>query len=105
MDEPHHLVFEVDETTKPKKFPPLAENVFNIFKQEIGKYPLNWKTNKTQRVAAENLWNERGEDQIRKALQFHSESKDEKFCPEINSPWDLDTKWTKLNGFKKKQNG
>lgn len=102
---PQNFEIVKDEPTKPKRVTPVAEVVFKIFKEEFGKYPLNWKTNRTQRTAAENLWNERGEVQIRKALRFHRENKDEPFCPTITSPWDLDSKWLKLANANKKQNG
>lgn len=102
---PQKIEIVKDEPTKPKRTLPVAEVVFGIFKEEFGKYPLNWKTNRTQRIAAENLWKERGEAQIRKALRFHRENKDEPYCPTITSPWDLDSKWLKLHNANKKQNG
>lgn len=77
---------------------PKYEQIFKLF----GKYPLNWKTNKTQIQAAENLLEEHGLVQVRKALEFHSEMKEEPYCPQILTPWDLDTKWKKLIAFKKK---
>ncbi len=97
----YEIVSEDDKPIREKKIN-TSEQVFNIFKEEINKYPLNWKTNKTQRLAAENLLQERGEDQIRKALRFFKKHKDEPFCPEVSTPWDLDSKWTKLLKFSKK---
>jgi hypothetical protein len=81
-----------------KKYPN-ALKIYNLF----GKYPLNWKINKTQLQSAENLFKERGSEQIIKALEFYRENKDKEFCPTINSPYDLDSKWIKLLSFKKKQ--
>jgi len=96
------IVVEKDEIIKPKRTTPVCEKVFSIFKSELGIYPLSWKTNRAQRQSAENLMEERGEEQIRKALEVYKELKDEQHCPQILSPWDLDTKWSKLFAFKKK---
>lgn len=81
-----------------KKYPN-ARKVFALF----GNVPANWRINKTQLQSAENLFTERGIEQIIKALQFYKENKDEEYCPVINSPYDLDSKWAKLVVFKKKQ--
>lgn len=85
---------------KPKKFDPTV--VFVLFKK---KYPLNWKTNVTERQAAENLYKERGIDQIEKALSFAGEYCHHPFCPKIHKPSDLDRKWAQLLAFKKKEYG
>lgn len=78
-----------------KKYPN-AKSVFNLF----GNYPKNWIINKTQLQAAENLFLERGLEQIIKALEFYKENQDKEFCPLITSPYDLDSKWSKLFSFK-----
>jgi hypothetical protein len=97
-------VYEVvpDLPLKEKKSTTPSTTVFNIFKEVLGKHPLNWNNNRTIRQAAENLLEERGEDGIRKALNFFKEHKEEEFCPTIITPWDLDSKWDKLLTFKKK---
>ena len=84
---------------QPTKKYPNALKVFSLF----GKYPLNWKISKTQLQAAENLFTERGSEQIIKALNFYKENKEEEFCPVINSPYDLDSKWAKLISYKKRK--
>ena len=89
---------EVEKKLSTKKYPN-AKKVFNLF----GKYPANWNINKTQLLSAENLFTERGMEQIIKALIFYKESKDQEFCPVITSPYDLDSKWVRLLSFKKKQ--
>lgn len=86
------------EKPKTKKYPN-AKPVFNIFKEVLGRYPKNWDVNKTQLRCAENLSTERGLVQIKKALLSYQERKDEKFCPQIHSPYDLDSKWTNLYKF------
>lgn len=93
---------EVNETIthkiQTKKYPN-AKVVFALF----GKHPANWKINKTQLQSAENLFAERGVEQIIKALSFLKENREDKFCPQVNSPYDLDSKWAKMIGFKKRQ--
>lgn len=86
----------------PKKAKSTCYQVFEVFQEVLGIYPLNWRTNRTQRTAGENLFKERGLDQVRKALEFYRETKDEPFCPQVLSPWELDTKWKKLITFKNK---
>lgn len=90
---------EYTQVKKPTKKYPNASKVFSFF----GKHPANWKINKTQLQAAENLYTERGSEQILKALNFYKENKEDKFCPVINSPYDLDSKWNKLISFKKRK--
>lgn len=77
-----------------------ASVVFELFKEILGTYPLNWRVNKTIRTAAENLMKERGESKIKHALLFYRENKDREYCPTILTPYDLDSKWTKLAKFK-----
>lgn len=67
-----------------------------------GKYPRNWDLNRTQIQAAKNLLAEHDLPLIRGALKFHSEMSEHVFCPNITSPYDLDSKWKKLAAFKKK---
>lgn len=85
-----------------KKKYPNALQVYKVFLEVLGKLPANWKVNKTQLQCAENLFAERGLDKVRNALQFYKEHQEEEFCPQVSSPYDLDTKWTKLGEFKLK---
>ena len=87
----------VIEEIKPEKIP--IKEIYALF----GKYPANWVVNKSQRIATENLYKERGLKKIKSALRFYRENKDTEFCPTILSPWDLDSKWDRLLNFKKKQ--
>lgn len=97
-------VYEIvsDLPKKEKKTTPAVTQVFTVFQEVLGKHPLNWNTNRTIRKSAENLLEERKVEGIRKALNFYLENKDEEFCPEIITPWDLDSKWDKLLAFKNK---
>jgi len=78
--------------------------VLDLFERAFGKRQLSWTTHKAQRQAAENLYTEQGLEKIEKALRFYKKSKDEKFCPQISSPFDLEAKWKKLQDFRDKQN-
>lgn len=93
-------VVKDDEEKPKKKAPQVALEVFTVFSEVIGKNPLNWRTNVTQRTCAENLYKERGLNGIRRALEFYIEHRGDKFCPKIHSPYDLDSKWSKLYEFK-----
>ena len=86
-----------------KKKYPNALQVYKVFLEVLGKLPANWKVNKTQLQCAENLFEERGLEKVRNALQFYKEHQEEEFCPQVSTPYDLDAKWTKLGEFKLKQ--
>jgi hypothetical protein len=86
-----------------KKKYPNALAVYKVFLEVLGKLPANWKVNKTQLQCAENLFEERGLEKVRSALQFYQEHQEEEFCPQITQPSDLDAKWTKLGEYKLKQ--
>jgi len=101
----YQIVPDVEEGKAPRKPKSRCYEVFEVFREVTGKYPLNWQTNRTQRQSAENLYQERGLEQIRKALEFHRETKSEPFSPAILTPYDLDSKWSKLSEFKKKHYG
>lgn len=89
------------EEEKPKAKSNCYE-VYTLFEALLGKYPLNWRVNKTQRLSAENLYTERGIKTISNALEFYKEHKEKEYCPQISSPYDLDSKWTKLAELKRK---
>lgn len=89
---------KVEEVTKPKRH---YKEVYEIFRV-LGPVPLNWTVNTTEQKCADNLFTERGLEQIKNALLFYKEHKDEEYIPEINSPFDLDSKWKKLHSFKKR---
>jgi predicted alpha/beta-hydrolase family hydrolase len=76
--------------------------VFKLFLEVLGAFPANWKINRTQLQAAENLFTERGLDKVRNALEYYKENKDDKYCPQISQPSDLDAKYVKLSQFKNK---
>jgi phage replication O-like protein O len=81
---------------------PNAPAVRKVFLEVLGKNPAAWAQHTTQLQASENLFTERGIDQIRKALEFYQENKDREFCPQTTSPHELDTKWSKLIAYKNK---
>lgn len=87
-----------------KKYPNAAA-VRKVFLQVLGKNPANWKVNKTQLQACENLFAERGLLKIKNALEYYQENKNQEYCPQVSTPYDLDGKWAKLGEFKKKHHG
>jgi len=95
---------EIVEPVKPqtKKYPN-APAICKIFQEVLGKNPGNWRVNKTQLLACENLYTERTPAKVRSALLYYQANREEKYCPQISSPYDLDSKWTKLGEFKQKQ--
>lgn len=84
-----------------KKYPN-APAVRKVFQEVLGLNPANWKVNKNQLLACENLFTERGIEKVKNALEFYKENKDREFCPRIDSPYDLDAKYVKLSQFKTK---
>lgn len=84
-----------------KKYPN-APAVRKIFQDVLGENPFNWNKNKTQLIACENLFAEKGVEKIRNALEFYKEHNEKKYCPSIHTPYDLDSKWAKLGEFKLK---
>lgn len=105
------VVIDADsgEEVKPKeKEKKHYKEVYDIFEAILGKKPNNWLVNRTQMQCAENLYTERGVVQITKALQSYKEAKENltedilEFMPQITSPYDLDSKWSKLHQFIKK---
>lgn len=91
----------VKEDTKPKKEStakyPHSKEVFKLW--EVS--PRNWTLNTTQLRAAENLYEERGIEAIQEALQFIKDFGHTDFFPSITSPYDLDSKWAKLEAKSK----
>jgi len=77
--------------------------VYKVFQAELGKLPANWRINKTQLLSAENLYTERGIPAIENALRYYKENKEAEYIPFISSPFDLDSKWSKLANHKNKQ--
>lgn len=79
---------------------PNAPAVRKLFLEILGKSPADWRTNKTVLQACENLYTERGLDKIRNALEFYADHMDDKFCPKIYTPVDLDRKYQQLADYK-----
>lgn len=94
-------VVEVSEKEKKSKSPakyPNAKTIFSFW----GPYPRNWDLNATQLRAAENLFKEHGLEEVKDAVEWYETVKDLPFCPQMTSPYDLDSKWDKLEAFSNK---
>lgn len=99
-DVPIEIVSDVEKRPPKVKHP--AFEVFTVFRDVTGYFPAYWARNKTIRQSADSLHLDHGIDKIRRALLYYMENKDLPFCPEIVTPFDLETKWKKLSNFKKK---
>ena len=73
-------------------------SVFSLW----GKYPLNWKQNRTEIAAAQNILAEHGLEKARTALVFYGVNQYQEHCPQILKPSDLDRKWVNLKAYKDK---
>lgn len=96
-DEPREVRVPSEEIQKPRASPkyPHSKEVFALWPSA----PRNWSTNSTQLIAAENLYEEQGVEEIKAALEYIDKHKSEDFFPQIATPHDLDSKWTKLSAF------
>ena len=93
----------VEEKKKSTRKYPNAPAIRKVFQEVLGRSPANWRINKTQLQSCENLYTERTLEKVRSALEFYKEHEGQEYCPTIHSPYDLDTKWTKLGEYKLKQ--
>lgn len=89
-----------EEKKKSKAKYPNAPTIRKIFQEVLGLNPFSWKSNTTELTACENLYTERTPEKVRNALEFYKENQEDKFCPQITQPSDLDRKWTKLGAYK-----
>lgn len=79
---------------------PNAPAVRKLFQETLGRNPANWRVNKNQLQACENLYTERGLEKIKSALWYYKDNQNKEYIPLIDSPYDLDSKWTKLGQHK-----
>jgi len=104
--EPQESEFEViaeEDTVPTRDFvkrvkPPrkMHKPVFALWKT----YPPHWALNRAITDAADRLYHDKGVEKIKKALTFYEDMKDDKFCPKIYTPLDLEEKWDKLITFR-----
>jgi hypothetical protein len=92
----------VPEKKTPTRKYPNASAIRKVFQEVLGKNPADWNKNTTVLQACENLYTERGIEKVRNALEFYKENHEKEYCPVINSPVDLDRKYTNLSAFKVK---
>lgn len=94
---------EKEETKKEKQVSSQKKvnTIYAIFTKhgfDVSKLGIN----RTQRKAAETLYDNEELEQIEKALQFFSKRKNDQFCPDVKTPYDLASKWEKLLAYKQK---
>lgn len=97
----------VQEDAKPQK-QKSDTSYYAVYEAFKNPWPLNWKNNKTEIQAAKNLLQERGVQEIKDALEWYEDMErrfgSDEYFPRVKSPWDLDTKWEKLEDYNKKHN-
>lgn len=91
---------------EPRKRPSTAKypNALEVFSLWGANRRKAWENpqNARERQAAQNLFEEHGIEEIQNALKWYEDLKDRDFCPQIFSPYDLDTKWAKLEALVEK---
>ena len=89
-----------DEPEKPREKKDTSYlKVFELW----GKYPLNWRKNRTEIFAAKNILVEHGLINASKALKFALDNSLDEMCPKVLKPSDLDRKWVNLQLYRDKQ--
>ena len=84
--------------TPPKR--PYHE-VFKEF-EKMGVNTKMWIKHKNQQDAADRLVEAKTLGIVKGAIKYYLEHKDEQFCPQVRSPYELEMKWDKLVAHKKK---
>lgn len=87
-----------------KRPPSLEPKIKKLWAFWPGKHP-EWQINKTQRKSSENIIKHRDSIQVQKALQFWLDNRDDPYCPDVSTPYDLDQKWDKLLSYRDKKHG
>jgi len=90
-----------DQLPKKEKRDVSYRKIFELW----GKYPLNWRANRTEIAAAQNLLAEQGLEEVKSALGFYNKVKGQDFMIKIVKPSDLDRKWKDLELIYDKQHG
>lgn len=88
-----------EEEDRPKSAPkyPNARTAFSWFPNR----QPSWDINTTELAHGELLFL-RGEHQVRLALDFVKENRDDEFCPKVVKPSDLERKWLDLLAYRNK---
>ena len=87
-----------EEKPERKKADTSYLQVFTLFP----KPDPSWRRNRTQIEAARALLKERGLEAVKDAIEWYQQNKHLDFIPSMTSPYDLDTKWAKLEAFSEK---
>lgn len=96
-------ISEDEEKPKIKKRDTRYLQVYNMFNVIHGKWPLNWRNNRTQIQSANNLLEEHSLEEIEDAVKWYKDLRHIERCYDVSTPWDLDTKWLKFEKFVEKQ--
>jgi hypothetical protein len=105
IDRPSSVPLRVEKDTDSDRTPkktsraefPHAEEIFDLFTPR----DVSWTIDKTQRRHAEQLY-ARGIEKVKQALKFFYRHKDEEHCPQVFTPYLLNTKWLNLQAYANK---
>lgn len=99
---PYEIVDVIDSDKDPRPRKNVDYRfVFGLFYSN-GKWPKSWEFKREHVEAARFLYETIECDELSDAMQFYMKHKDEKYCPQINSPSDLLEKWGKLEAHLKR---
>lgn len=90
---------EDEEVTPRQKADLTYRKVFELWP----KYPLNWRSNRTEIAAAKNILAEHSLEEASNALNYAKQNEHEEKCPQMLKPSDLDRKWINLQAFRDKR--
>lgn len=93
------MEYEIVEESETEKRPRADTSYRQVFALFYAKWPHHWNRARNQIEAARNLLAERGINEVQNALKWYAKCKDNPFCPQIHTPYDLDAKWIKLEAF------
>lgn len=93
------MEFDIVEEDERERRPRADTSYRQVFALFYTKWPFHWNRARIQVEAAKNLLSERGISEVKNALRWYAKYKDNPFCPNIHTPYDLDTKWAKLEAF------
>ena len=74
------------------------EKIYFLF----GKKKQPWWYHKQERIAALRLFDMKGYDKVKRAVEFMKKNKKDVFCPQATKPFELEQKWDNLLNYKNK---
>lgn len=91
---PEGVTIEEENPKKDKTY----FQVFDLFSSR----KQGWMTHKPQIEAAKRLLEHPGLPQVKRAVEFYTEHKADKYCPQVRTPFELEEKWSALIAHQKR---